>query len=108
MHQNSGKRVTKKPRIRQPTVQDLMKKNSIHSPTTMYRREIFEKLGGFDETLNNQEEYEFNLRCLKAGFKIGYCNSTLAFYRRHPEQKIRTVPISEKRNEKQLVNAKYE
>ncbi len=108
VHQKSGKRVTKKPKITNPTAQDLMEKNVIHSTTTMYRREIFEKLGGFDQTLNTQEEYEFNLRCLKDGFKIGYCNTNLAIYRRHPDQKVRTVSVTQKRKEKQLVNAKYE
>ena len=95
------------PKIKQPTVQDLKKKNVIHSTTTMYRREIFEKLGGFNETLNTQEEYEFNLRCLKAGFKIGYCNANLAFYRRHPAQKVRVVSKKEKKEEKQLVNTMH-
>ena len=73
----------------------------------MYRREIFDKVGGFDETLNTQEEYEFHLRCLTAGFKIGYCDSTLAFYRRHPAQKVRVVSLEDKKEEKQRVNAMY-
>ncbi len=57
--------------------------------------------------MNTQEEYEFNLRCLKAGFKIGYCDSTLAFYRRHPAQKVRLASKEEKKEEKQLVNDMY-
>jgi len=73
----------------------------------MYRREVFEKIGGFNETLNTQEEYEFNLRCLKAGFKIGYCDSVLAIYRRHPTQKVRVVSLAEKKEEKQRVNDMY-
>ena len=95
------------PAVKQPTAQDLKKKNVIHSTTTMYRREMFDKVGGFDETLNTQEEYEFNLRCLTAGFKIGYCDADLAFYRRHPAQKVRVVSIKEKKEEKQRVNAMY-
>ena len=108
LYQDTGKRITKRPRVTEPTVQDLMIKNTIHSTTTMYRREIFEKLGGFDETLDTQEEYEFNLRCLKAGFKIGYCDATLAVYRRHPDQKVRVASKLGKEKEKQLVNARYE
>jgi GT2 family glycosyltransferase len=57
----------------------------------MYRREIFEQIGGFDEVLTNSEEYEFNLRCLYNGFKIGYCDSNLAYYRRHNSQKSVTM-----------------
>jgi hypothetical protein len=74
------------PRIKNVKLTDLLKLNHIHSATTMYRRGIFEKLGGFDETLPDSEEYEFNLRCLHAGYKIGYCDSVLAQYRRHPKQ----------------------
>ena len=78
------------PPIKIPTLQDLLNKNVIHSSTLMYKREVFEKLK-MDETLNTAEEYEFNLRVLKSGFKIGYCETTLAFYRRHPQQKVRVV-----------------
>jgi len=105
--QNRDKKVVYTPEIKYPTSQDLQKKNVIHSTTTMYRREIFDKIGGFDETLNTQEEYEFNLRCLEAGFKIGYCDTSLAYYRRHPEQKVRTVSVEEKKKEKQQVNDMY-
>jgi len=105
--QNRDKKVVYTPVIKRPTIQDLLKKNVIHSTSTMYRREVFEKIGGFNETLNTQEEYEFNLRCLKAGFKIGYCDSVLAIYRRHPTQKVRVVSLAEKKEEKQRVNDMY-
>jgi GT2 family glycosyltransferase len=72
----------------------------------MYKREVFEKLR-MDETLNTAEEYEFNLRCLKNGFKIGYCATSLAFYRRHPKQKVRVVSIEEKDREREMVKAMY-
>ena len=105
---NTG-RATKRyiPTIKKPTVNDLLRRNVIHSCTLMYRREVFEKIGRLDETLNNQEEYEFNLRCLKGGMKIGYCNKPLAFYRRHSLQKIRTVPIGERKSEKQMVKERF-
>lgn len=91
-----------------PTYGNLMKKNTIHSATIMYRKSIFTQLGGFDETLNSQEEYEFNLRALKAGFKLGYVDEPLAIYRRHAEQKINTVSRLERLKEKELVNNKYQ
>jgi len=95
------------PPIKNPTVQDLLKKNVIHSATLMYKREVFEKVGKMNETLNTAEEFEFNLRCLKAGLKIGFCNAPLAFYRRHPQQKVRVVPIIEKTREREQVRAMY-
>lgn len=90
-----------------PTFENLLHKNTIHSATLMYKREVFEKVGKMDETLNTAEEFEFNLRCLKAGLKLGYCSSELAYYRRHPKQKVRVVPTSERTKEREMVKNKY-
>lgn len=81
------------PRNKKPDLQQLLNHNSIHSATTMYSRKIFDKIGGFSENpkYHSFEEYEFNLRCLKAGFTIGYVDSNLAYYRRHEKQIIKNV-----------------
>ncbi len=94
-------------KVQYPTLQDLLVKNVIHSATTMYRRDVFTKVGSFDESLNTAEEYEFNLRCLYAGLKIGYCNSFLAIYRRHPKQKVRIIPAADRKKEREMVQHKY-
>lgn len=94
------------PSIKIPTISDLLNRNVLHSATLMYKRAVFEKLK-MDETLNTAEEYEFNLRCLKAGFKIGYCDASLAYYRRHPQQKVRVVPRVDKDREREQVKALY-
>ena len=101
----SGNNHIYSPPVKDGGLSELLKHNFIHSATTMYRKEIFEKLGGFDETLTDSEEYEFNLRCLKAGFKLKYCDSILAVYRRHPEQQ--TVKLGGKQlleTSKQIAN----
>lgn len=95
------------PPIKHPTVNDLLHKNILHSATMLYKREVFEKVGKMDETLFTAEEFEFNLRCLKAGLKIGYCETPLAFYRRHPQQKVRVVSKEEKDKEREQVRALY-
>lgn len=95
------------PAIKQPTLQDMLIRNYLHSATIMYRKEVFEKIGTFDETLWTAEEYEFSLRCLKNGLKLGYCPSVLAFYRRHPQQKVRVVPTVDKDRERTMVRNKY-
>lgn len=109
MHMNAGRQMgLYKPTIHVPTFDDLLKKNVIHSATLMYRREIFEKLGGFSESdkMYSFEEFEFNLRVLKAGFKIGYVDSPLAIYRRHPKQIIRTCDIQKRKKYRQeLINS---
>jgi hypothetical protein len=95
----SGTNIVWRPKITNPTLQNLVGKNTIHSATLMYKREVFEKVGRFNESdkVRSFEEYEFNLRCLQAGMKIGYCNATLAYYRRHPHQLIKTTS-KEQRN----------
>jgi GT2 family glycosyltransferase len=95
------------PRIKIPKISDLLMKNVIHSASLIYKREVFDKVGGFDETLNTAEEYEFNLRCLKAGLKIGYINVPLAYYRRHPAQKVRMVSKDKKDAEREMVKDRY-
>jgi hypothetical protein len=106
IYEGSDRKVLFQPRVQIPTVQDLLVKNPIHSATLMYKREVFEKLR-LDKTLNTAEEFEFNLRVLKNGFKIGYCATTLAFYRRHPQQKVRVVSMEEKNREREMVKDLY-
>jgi len=80
-----------KPVIKHPTIRDMGQRNRLHSAAMLYRREVFDRVGLLDESLKYSEEYEFNMRCLHAGLKLGYCDSFLAYYRRHPKQKIRNV-----------------
>ena len=53
------------------------------------------------------EEYEFNIRCLQMGMKIGYCNSTLAFYRRHPDQLIKKTSKNVRKANRNTMVKKY-
>lgn len=107
LYQDSGKMVLWQPSIKYPNVGSMLQKNTIHSATVMYRKSVFERVGLFDETLNTAEEFEFNLRCLKAGMKIAYVGNTLAIYRRHPAQKVRTVSTFAKDQEREMVRNKY-
>ena len=103
-----GKQIrTYKPKIENPTSVDLLMHNVFHSATMMYKREVFEKVGKMNETLNTAEEFEFNVRCLNAGLKVGYCNASLAYYRRHPQQKVRTVSKEAKDKEREQVRTMY-
>lgn len=104
--QNSKNNRVYIPSIKIPTLKDLLIRNVIHSTTTMYSRKIFDQIGGFSENPKyfSFEEYEFNLRCLKAGFKIGYVDSVLAYYRRHSQQIIRNVSkITRRENRNELI-----
>jgi GT2 family glycosyltransferase len=105
--QSTGKQVKWIPKKKIPTVLDLRIKNSIHSVTVMYHRSVFDQIGGFceDNKMKSFEEFEFHLRCLKAGLKIGYCDKVLGYYRRHPKQLIRTTEKTQREIYRtQLVN----
>ena len=65
----------------------LITHNYIHGGTLMYRSEVFDKVGLFNPSLWTGEEYEFNLRCLSEGLKIGYVDRVLYYYRYHSRQK---------------------
>ncbi len=75
------------PAIKKPTLQDMITMNQMHGGTVMYRRDCFDRFGGFDEKLWCAEEYEFNMRLLYRGCKLNYCDSFLQRYRRHKGQK---------------------
>lgn len=47
----------------------------------IYRREVFNKIGLFDETLVRNQDIELNSRLIKAGFKIYYSPEIYAEYR---------------------------
>lgn len=83
------------PPIHRPSLQQMVTKNVIHGGTLMYRATVFEKVGFFDETLDCAEEYDFNMKCLSKGMKLGYVNAMLYMYRRHDEQKSLGVAVDQ-------------
>jgi GT2 family glycosyltransferase len=88
--------IYQRPRTTNPTLLDMLENNVIHGGSLMYRREVFEKIGLFDEALTTGEEYEFNLRAMYNGLKLGYVDSNLYYYRRHKEQKSLGVKANQK------------
>jgi GT2 family glycosyltransferase len=75
------------PRIKHPSLNEMLLSNVIHGGTLMYHRSVFDKIGLFDESLTCAEEYDVNLRCLANGLKLGYTDAILYNYRRHSAQK---------------------
>lgn len=74
------------PKIKIPTLQDMLNKYMIHGGTVTYKTSCFNNRR-FDEELWTGEEYDFNLWLLKNNYKIGYLNSFTYKYRRHKLQK---------------------
>jgi glycosyltransferase involved in cell wall biosynthesis len=63
---------------------DLFRFNCIAIPTVLLRRECFQEVGSFDESLLAVEDYDLWLRLVKRK-KIGYVDHVLAKVRLHPE-----------------------
>lgn len=61
---------------------DILRRTPFIHCTSMFRKVVWEKVGGFDETMvDGWEDYEFWLRVAKAGFKFKKCNQTFLYYR---------------------------
>jgi hypothetical protein len=48
---------------------------------SMFRRRVFERIGGFDEAFRSNEDYDFWLRAALAGFRFARNDRPLAHYR---------------------------
>ena len=45
----------------------------------MLRREVYERIGPFDEVLVNSEDYEWGRRAWRAGFQLGFVKESVAY-----------------------------
>ncbi len=50
---------------------------------SVFRREVADRIGGFDERFRTNEDYDFWIRAALAGFQFARNPAPLAFYRRH-------------------------
>lgn len=64
---------------------NLYKGNCIGA-SFLYRNEIFSNLGGYDESKAMYEDYDFWIRILKSGARMGICPSAPYSYRIHSGQ----------------------
>lgn len=63
---------------------DLVRRqNFIRVHTVLLPRRVYEKVGGFDRSLANHEDWDYWLRISGAGFTFGYISEKLARYRIH-------------------------
>ena len=54
---------------------------------SVFRRSVPERIGGFDETVIHNEDYDYWIRAAHAGFSFVANPAPLAYYRRHAESK---------------------
>jgi glycosyltransferase involved in cell wall biosynthesis len=56
-------------------------------PEVFFRRSLWERVGGFDASMHLAFDYDFWVRCLKAGARVVRLDAVLAEFRLHPDQK---------------------
>ena len=77
------------------TIQDFAEHNPISGGGVFYRRSVLEKLGCLDERLKYGEEWDLNMRIADAGYKFGYINKLVYYYRVHDDMKSMQSKISD-------------
>jgi hypothetical protein len=70
--------------LRTVAVHDLIAEDNSVLVMSLFRRKVFERVGGFNPQFNGNEDYEFWLRAANAGFGIVQNRQPLAYYRRRP------------------------
>jgi hypothetical protein len=65
------------------TLENIIQNDSAVFIMTVFRREVFERIGGFDEGQWTSEDYDFWIRAALAGFVFRVSTRPLARYRRH-------------------------
>lgn len=61
--------------------EELLKRMFITNTTLMFRKSVFDALGGYDESLGMVEDWDYFLRMAHAGYKIGFLPKDLVRYR---------------------------
>jgi len=63
--------------------EELLRRGDFLSGGTMYRKRLFERVGGYDESLETLESYEFILRLMKNNIRGMHVDAPLFEYRIH-------------------------
>lgn len=74
-----------------PKFEDFKKNNQINC-CSLFKKEIWEKVGGYDERLKRGlEDWHFWLRATRAGYTVTCIDEPLFFYRKHGQSMISYV-----------------
>ena len=57
------------------------KEHQIHGGTTLFKRDLWARFGGFDESLTTAEEYDWQLKLLFHKIPLTYVHSVVCMYR---------------------------
>lgn len=80
--------------------------NHIDTGEVLYRKSVFDRLGGFDESLNACEDWDFLLKMFACGFRFGNTQEPLTWYRIHNTQRLKTLDIGLQHNAENQIRSK--
>jgi glycosyltransferase involved in cell wall biosynthesis len=66
-----------------PDLLEILRDETAVFVMSVFRREVVEAIGGFDESFRTNEDYDFWIRAANAGFRFARNPEPLAQYRRH-------------------------
>ena len=69
----------------QPTLQTILADETSIFIMSLFRRRVYEAIGGFDESLRTNEDYDYWLRAALAGFRFRRNDRPLCHYRRRDD-----------------------
>ncbi len=75
--------------------------NCLIHPTFMFKRDLYDKIGGYKDELVAAQDYEFIINAYTNGFKFGFLDEKLLDYR------VRMNSISKSKGAKQIFIADY-
>lgn len=67
----------------EPELVDILRDETAVFIMSLFRREVVNAVGGFDERFRTNEDYDFWIRAAQAGFRFVRNPTPLGFYRRH-------------------------
>ncbi len=85
---------------------DLFFRNFIRTSSVVIKKECFDKVGGFDESLPRCEEIDMWLRLSKQ-YPVGFINDVLTIYTRRPKE-IRADNIEGRKNWLRVLERNYD
>ena len=77
--------------------QDFLEHNRLYG-TTLFRKSLWEKVGGYREGLAGYEDWDFWLRLAYAGAEINIVREYLFFYRKHGKSMITDVKANHEKH----------
>jgi len=78
--------------------------NIVPNSASAYKKEVFDKIGGYDESLKVGEDYDFWLSAQDKGFKFTCLNRPVTFYSMHSGQLTGTSVNKDKIQKRQKWN----